>query len=452
MTSSDKTRRGNLEGSEPLQRKDGRWQANYSIGQRPDGSVILKSVYGKTKAECRAKVRQLAKEVAAGNITAGRSPKLIEWLDYWLINIAPATAKSPQSQRGYKNKIDNHVRGHRVASKRLTALTPGDIESIYATMRTPQPKANGHSRTAVSESSVAGLHRVLRRALNVAVKRGVIARNPLLLLDAPSSGGFEPQVYSTEEVRRMIRVAQGRDDAARWLLNLMLGPRQGEALGLTWSDVDFTSNKLRIERELFTLPWAHGCAVGETGVSSCGRSKGVHCPERHGGGYFTGPPKSSAGVRSVTMPTPLRDALLRHAEAQRTVRKYEPWEAWVDQSGVERDLVFCRPGGLPMYPKADWNAWRSLLAEAKVPVGRPHDGRHTAATTLLLLGVDQRVVMEILGWSQISMLQRYQHVLDEMHQDVADKLTEHWTSGPVDPVSNVVSLADRLANRRAQKN
>jgi len=452
MTTSTRTRRGNQDGSEPRQRKDGRWQANYPIGQRPDGSTILKSVYGKTKADCRAKVRKLAQEVAAGNMPAGRSPKLIEWLDYWLINIAPATAKSPQSRRGYKNKIDNHVRGHRVASKRLTALTPGDIEAIYATMRAPQPHVSGQPRPAVSESSVAGLHRVLRRALNVAVKRGFLGKNPLLLLDSPTGGDFEPQVYTTEEVRRMIQAAQSRDDEARWLLNLMLGPRQGEALGLTWPDVDFKSNKLRIERELFTLPWAHGCLPDAGGEPTCGRSKGVHCPDRHGGGYFTGPPKSSAGVRSVTMPTPLRNALLRHAQTQQTVRKHEPWEPWVDQDGVERDLVFCRPGGLPMYPKADWSAWRSLLAEAKVPAGRPHDGRHTAATTLLLLGVDQRVVMEILGWSQISMLQRYQHVLDEMHQDVADKLTDHWAPEAAEPVSNVVSLADRLAHRRALKN
>ncbi|MGP9489641.1 tyrosine-type recombinase/integrase [Glutamicibacter sp. 287] len=132
------------------------------------------------------------------------------------------------------------------------------------------------------------------------------------------------------------------------------------------------------------------------------------------------------------------------------MRTHEPWTAWVDQDGKERDLVFCRRGGLPMYPKADWLAWRSLLEDAQVPVGRPHDGRHTAATTMLLLGVPERVVMEILGWSQISMLTRYQHVLDEMHQDVAEKLTDHWAPKPPSAPSNVVSLADRLAARRAQ--
>ncbi len=143
-------------------------------------------------------------------------------------------------------------------------------------------------------------------------------------------------------------------------------------------------------------------------------------------------------IRSITHQT-------KNPPHSQTLREYEAWTLWKDQDGVERDLVFSR-SGLPIYTKADWKAWRSLLAEAKVPVGRIHDGRHTAATTMLLLDVPQRVVMEILGWSQISMLQRYQHVLDEMHKDVADKLTDHWT--PVEPEpSNVISLQDRLRNR-----
>lgn len=436
-TLEPRAKRGNQEGSEPRIRKDGRWQANYIVGYKPSGQPIRSSAYGKTKAECTRNLQKALREVHAGEVTIGLKPRLIEWLDYWLTNVAPATAKSPQSRKTYRNRINNHIRPHRLAGKRLDKLTPTDFETIYATLR----------EASLSESSISGLHAILRRALNIAVKRGLLGKNPLLVLDAPVPAAFEPQVYSTDEVRRMISAAEERDDEARWLLNLMLGPRQGEALGLTWSDIDFKAGKIRIERELFVLPWEHGCNTDDPSDTKCGRKFGRHCPMRHSGGYFTGPPKSSAGVRRVTMPSPLRKSLLRHSETQRTLREHAPWSPWVDQDGAEQDLVFCRQGGLPIYPKADWLAWRSLLEEAKVPVGRPHDGRHTAATTMLLLGVDQRVVMEILGWSQISMLQRYQHVLDEMHQDVADRLTDHWATPEPDPPSNVISLQDRFKKR-----
>lgn len=126
------------------------------------------------------------------------------------------------------------------------------------------------------------------------------------------------------------------------------------------------------------------------------------------------------------------------------LQRSKDWVPWADQTKVAHELVFARADGAPIKYRADWQAWKDFLKLAGVPEGRVHDGRHTAATTLLLLGIDPRVVMEILGWSQVSVLTRYQHVLDEMHDDVADKLTSHWTPEQ-DPERNVISLAGRRA-------
>jgi integrase len=48
-----------------------------------------------------------------------------------------------------------------------------------------------------------------------------------------------------------------------------------------------------------------------------------------------------------------------------------------------------------------------------------HDARHTAATVLLVLGVPERTVMAIMGWSSTSMAARYQHVTDPIRRTVA---------------------------------
>lgn len=59
---------------------------------------------------------------------------------------------------------------------------------------------------------------------------------------------------------------------------------------------------------------------------------------------------------------------------------------------------------------------------AGVRDGRLHDARHTAATVLLVLGVPERTVMSIMGWSSTAMAARYQHVTDPIRRDVARRV------------------------------
>ncbi len=73
-------------------------------------------------------------------------------------------------------------------------------------------------------------------------------------------------------------------------------------------------------------------------------------------------------------------------------------------------------------PSTDYDVWQQLLTDAKVRDGRLHDARHTAATILLILGVPERVVMQIMGWSSTAMAARYQHVTSGIMADVAQRV------------------------------
>lgn len=53
---------------------------------------------------------------------------------------------------------------------------------------------------------------------------------------------------------------------------------------------------------------------------------------------------------------------------------------------------------------------------------RLHDARHTAATVLLILGVPERAVMDIMGWSHSGMTTRYQHLTGTIRNDIAGKV------------------------------
>lgn len=93
--------------------------------------------------------------------------------------------------------------------------------------------------------------------------------------------------------------------------------------------------------------------------------------------------------------------------------------------------MFTGPLGKPIDPTNDHHAWRKLLASADVRTARLHDARHTAATLLLTQGVPARVVMQILGHSQITLtLGTYSHVLPELAYDAAARMADAlWTKG-----------------------
>ena len=86
--------------------------------------------------------------------------------------------------------------------------------------------------------------------------------------------------------------------------------------------------------------------------------------------------------------------------------------AWTDG-----DYVWCQRNGRPIGAHADWDEWKALLKNAGI-----RDARHIAATLLLAQGVDQRVVMQILGHSQINMTTKYAHVLPQVMTDAPDKI------------------------------
>jgi len=90
---------------------------------------------------------------------------------------------------------------------------------------------------------------------------------------------------------------------------------------------------------------------------------------------------------------------------------------WADD-----DWVFTTPTGEPLHPNTDYREWKALLKEAGVRDARLHDARHTAATVLLLLGVPERTVMGLMGWSSTAMAARYQHVIDPIRRDVANRV------------------------------
>ncbi|MEU3494445.1 site-specific integrase [Kitasatospora cineracea] len=380
--------------------KDGSWHGRVTVGVRDDGTPDRRHVMSKKgEAEVIRKVRELEKQRDAGKVRKPGKPWTVKaWLLHWVEEIAKPSVRE-NTYAGYEVAVRVHLIPG-VGAHRLDKLEPEHLERFYTKMQ-----ANG-SKPATAHQA----HRTMRTALGHALRRGHVTRNVATLAVPPRIEEEEVEPYDVEEVQRLLIEAAKRPNSARWSVALALGLRQGEALGLRWADVDLKGGILRVRKNRLRPKYKHGCAGGD-----CGRKPG-YCKQRLRKNEDIANTKSRAGRRVIGLPEELGRLLELHGEEQERHRRRAGAE-W-----HETGYVFTSPFGAPLVPSTDYDAWKQLLTDAKVRDGRLHDARHTAATVLLILGVPERVVMQIMGWSSTAMAARYQHVTSGILKDVAERV------------------------------
>lgn len=381
------------------QDKDGKWHGRVTMGIKDDGTTDRRHVRGKSEAEVIKKVRALEKARDSGQASrAGSSWTVAEWLKHWLENIA-APAVRDNTLSGYRVAVNRHLIPG-MGAHRLTRLQPEHLERLYMKMI-----AKGSAPATAHQA-----HRTIRTALNEAVRRGHLASNPARIAKAPRLPHSEIEPYTIEQVQTLMAEAENGRNSVRWVIALALGLRQGEALGLHWSDVDLEKGSLAVRRALQRPRWRHGCEP------SCGRKMAGHCPDREPARSITAETKSWAGRRLIGLPDELVRLLKDHRKTQEEERDLAA-NLW-----TEGGWVFATATGDPLNPRTDYTEWKRLLKRASLRDGRLHDARHTAATVLLLLGVPSRAVVGIMGWSDGSMAMRYQHLTGEIRKDIAKRV------------------------------
>lgn len=97
-------------------------------------------------------------------------------------------------------------------------------------------------------------------------------------------------------------------------------------------------------------------------------------------------------------------------------------DRWADQN-----LIFPSGVGSPLEATNPVRQFKAHLNLACLPSIRFHDLRHSAAAFLLLKGVSERTVMEILGHTSMEMTSRFMHVLDGLKRDAADHMGDLLT-------------------------
>jgi len=210
------------------------------------------------------------------------------------------------------------------------------------------------------------------------------------LVDPPRVSTPEVQPLDPQQAEILLQTASGHPHENLLGFPLSTGLRLGEALAIRWRDVDLDARRAMIRFTLERLrgqPWRFA------------------------------EPKSDSGRRVVPLTAPALHALEQQRWRTAKARR-KAGEACQDY-----DLVFPSAVGTPLDGTNVYHSFKRLLTEADLATTyRVHDLRHSTATYLLAAGVDPRIVMNIMGWSQVSMLKRYQHVLPAMLDEAAVRL------------------------------
>lgn len=385
-------RRANGQGS-IYQRKDGRWAgAAFVLGV--DGTYKRVPVYGSSADEVDAKLTALKNRSNQGLPADATGWTVARYADYWLTQVAEPKLR-PTTLVRYRSLVRQYI-VPAIGRKRLPALAPADVRLMLAraaATRTPgRPGLSESERPVVSLRTVQQVHAVLRSMLSHAMREELIGRNVARLVQPPAPDRDEIRPWTDAEARTFLAACRSHRLYALFVVALALGLRRGELLGLRWVDVDFTTGQLRVWQTLQRV---------------------------RGEGAVFGPPKSRRSRRVLTMPAVVVAALRGHQARQSDDK------AAADGRWTESGLVFTTATGGHLEPRNLNTTFARLLGRAQVRPIRLHDLRHTCATLLLSRGVSPRMVMDILGHSQIAVtMNTYGHVIPAMQQEAAGQMDQ----------------------------
>jgi integrase len=363
-------RRGHGEGSIYQAKSDGRWVAALIL---PNGK--RKYLYGKTRKEATDKLKSAQRAVDDGADLSAERLTVAQFLDKWLTaSVKPATRHKTFTT--YESLCRTAI-VPRIGNRQLTKLTALDLQPLYTDL----------TESGLPPRTVHHVHRVLHRAFTQAVRWKLIVRNPCEGAQAPRVARAEMRSWTPEQADAFLISTREHRMHALYILALTTGMRQGELLGLRWSDIDWNAGTLAVRR---ALQWQRGIGLAFVEPKTTRSRRKIHL--------------------SQTALTALRAQMDRQA-----FDRHNAGSAW-----IENGLVFCDSVGEPLSPTNETKRFQRAGVAAGVPPIRFHDLRHTAATILLGRGVHVKLVSEMLGHSTIVLtLDTYSHVIPAMHGDAA---------------------------------
>jgi integrase len=362
-----------------FQDKHGVWWAQLpadEFGKRP-----------KARAETEAgAVEQLIalerKRARRLNLSDSRQT-LAQFLRVWLEDVVRPEVK-PSTAADYTYIVDRYIIPH-LGRIRLCDLGVAHVRRWLNTLRTQKviiktkKKPQGEPRV-LSASTIHSAYGRLRTALGVALLERLVIENVAALVEPPEVEPREMHPFTAGQARTLLSEVASDRLYTLYLIELTLGLRMGELLGLRWVDLDWAAGTLKITQQVRLVKNA-------VTITS---------------------PKTKKSRRLL----PLNEDIL--VALRLRYQQYLEERQLPDHQWEEHGLIFPSEVGTPINPRNMLRAFKRLLKRAKLPNIRFHDLRHTAASLMLASGAPITDVGEILGHSSPAITARvYAHAYEE---------------------------------------
>ena len=358
-------------GENIYKRKDGRWEARFISGRKPDGRAKYTSVYARTYAAAKAKLEERKRMVVSPQAVNCRLTvaELFAWY------LAQAEIK-PSTRARYVFLIDHHILPY-LGSVFVPALTAAQLTDFLN-----QKKQNGRLRGGgLSAKSVRDIGVLIKAALRLASAEYHFYCDALnTKLPTAKQRKIEP--FSSGELAQLGKalLPSGNHKDVGILLSANGGLRLGEVCALRVSDIDFRDCTVSIERAVQRVRQDEKTQL------------------------IVQTPKSENSVRIVPLPDDMM-AYLKKAV-----------------SGLPQDAyILTGRKDKPMEPRTYQYYFETVLRRCGLKRRCYHTLRHSYATRCIEKGIDIKSVSEMLGHADISSTQIYTHVVKRQLKDIYNK-------------------------------
>jgi integrase len=369
--------------------KDGGWIVDISNGFDPitlkQRRIVRKGYKTKkeaTEAEHYLRSVELKERFYGAKITLSMLYELLKEEDS--INHRKVSYINTQ-----ENNYNKHIKGYFSKVDNVAKLT---YEDIYQFREHLRRKVAPNSDNPLSTNTINKIMILLKKIFDVGLRKGYYTTNPVKLLKKLPIEKTKMQFWTVKEFQQFLTLFEPEEYNIKLLFTLLFftGLRLGEALALTWQDIDFSTNTIHITKSVYV-------------------NKGVS---------YISSTKTKAGTRRIIINKKLSQELQYWQHQQKHLLEQFTSDSMSLQVFQSSPITITKNSIEKQYKKI-------LERDATLKKIRIHDFRHSHASLLINQGEDYLVVKERLGHASITTtIDTYSHLYPSKQKDLADKLDD----------------------------